>query len=104
MLRDNSNRSPYDDTAFKGLIGGLGFGLLNVIVYLFFVFPIVAHDLFHTYMHYDANTLGYAAAYVGIIGLLGIPTALFTARALTKRAVEGTDVRDPLLHQESAPK
>jgi hypothetical protein len=93
MLRINSNGPFYGDTALKGLIGGLGLGVLNVIVYLFFVFPIVAHDLFHTYMHYDSSTLGYAAAYVGTLGLLGIPTALLTARALTREKLTSADAR-----------
>lgn len=104
MLRDNSNRPFFGDTALKGLIGGLGLGVLNVVVYLFFVIPIVAHDLFHTYMHYDTSVLGYAAGYVGMLGLLRMPTALFTAQALTKRAAESTEVRDALVQQELAPK
>ncbi len=70
---------------------------------MFFVFPIVARDLFHTYMHYDASTLGYAAGYVGIVGLLGIPPALVIAQALTKGAADGTEVRDPLPQREPAP-
>jgi Na+-driven multidrug efflux pump len=102
MLRKKRNRPPY--TALKGLIGGFGLGLLNVIVYLFFVIPIVAHDLFHSYMHYDSSTLAYAAAYVAILALLAIPAALFIAQALTKRAVDNTDTRDALLQQEPAPK
>jgi hypothetical protein len=39
------------NTLLMGLLGGLGVGMLNVILHPFFVFPIVAHHLFHTYMH-----------------------------------------------------
>lgn len=99
---DRSACTPHATTALKGLIGGLALGAVNVIVYLFFVFPILAHDLFHTYLHYDPSTLGFAAGYVGILGLLGIPTALFTAQAVTKRAHDDTDVRDALLQQGRA--
>jgi hypothetical protein len=44
-------------------------------------------------MHYDSSTLGYAAAYVGTLGLLGIPTALLTARALTREKLTSADAR-----------
>lgn len=81
MLQDSS-RATSRDIVLIGLVGGVSLGALNAILYLFFLFPIVAHHLFHTYLHYDADVLGYAAGYVGIMGMTA---GLLAPRAVVKR-------------------
>ncbi len=81
MLQDSSHATNRE-IALMGLVGGLSFGVLNAILYLFFLFPMVAHHLFRSYMHYDAVVLGYAAGYVGILGIMGMSAALLAPRTL----------------------
>src|SRR5215469_373230 len=97
---DTAARVPSGNILLQGLIGGLGIGVLNVILYLFFVLPMVAHIFFHTYMHYGETALAYSAGCVGILGLLGMPAALLIDRTLAKRSGGVADPRDGLLRQE----
>ena len=84
VLQDSS-RATYCDIVLRGLVGGLSLGVLNASLYLFFLFPMVAHHLFHTYLHYDADVLEYAAGYVGILGLMGMTAGLLAPRAVVKK-------------------
>lgn len=84
MLQDSS-RATHRDIVLMGLVGGLSLGALNAIFYLFFLFPMVAHHFFHAYLHYDADVLGYAAGYVGILGIMGITAGLLAPRAVVEK-------------------
>ncbi len=84
MLQDSS-RATNREIALMGLVGGLSLGVLNAILYLFFLIPMVAHHLFRSYMHYDADVLGYAAGYVGILGIMGMTAALLAPRTFIRR-------------------
>ena len=84
MLQDSS-RATYRDVVLMGLVGGLSLGLLNAILYLFFLFPMVAHHLFHSYLHYDADVLGYAAGYVAILGIMGMTAGMLAPRAFIRK-------------------
>jgi hypothetical protein len=88
VLQDNS-RATYRGFMLTGLIGGLGLGGLNAVLYLFFLLPMVAHHLFHTYLHYDADVLEYAAGYVGILGILGMAAGLLGPRAIMRNLSHG---------------
>ena len=90
MLQDNS-RTTYRDVMLMGLVAGLSLGVLNAILYLFFLFPMVAHHVFHTYLHYDADVLEFAAGYAGILGIMGMTAGLVASRVDIKKAFERSD-------------
>ena len=76
------------DVALMGLLAGLGLGVLGSAIFLLILLPMIAHDLFGTYLHYGASALEYAAGYVAVLGLAGVPTALLVADVLTRRTDE----------------
>ena len=88
MLQDNS-RTTYRDVMLMGLVAGLSLGVLNAILYLFFLFPMVAHHVFHTYLHYDADVLEFAAGYAGILGIMGMTAGLVASRVDIKKLSNG---------------
>ena len=76
------------DVALTGLLAGLGMGVLGSAIFLLILLPMIAHDLFGTYLHYGTSALEYAAGYVAVLGLAGVLTALLVADSLTRKSAE----------------
>ena len=82
------------DVALIGLLAGLGMGISGSAIFLLMLLPMMAHDLFGTYLHYGKSALEYAAVYAVVLGLAGVPTSLLIANSLTRKPVEPLSLGD----------